>query len=110
MTKSEKLDRLSRAYEDDLRIPFPGSSDDEYVGDLHGELVQYAAYIASIVDRVLDGEWTGGRVEFDHNLEQRIEAAAKSDRPGADDAKEYLPELRELKHLLELAMDVQLKA
>jgi hypothetical protein len=107
MTISEKRDRLTQAYEHYFRPPFPGSSDDEYVGDLHVELAQYAAYIASIIDYVLDEEWTGGRVEFDHDFESRVEAAASRGGPGAEDAQRYLARLQQLKYLLELAMDVE---
>jgi hypothetical protein len=88
--------------------PFPRSSEDETLSDLHADLVEYDGHVAGVATTLLEGQPVPPEfLRFPEDLRERIADAAESSDPGhAEQARAYLAYLDELRRVLEAARRV----
>jgi hypothetical protein len=84
--------------------PFPRSSEDDTLSDLHADLAEYDGHVAGVAATLLEGQAVPPEfLRFPENLRERMEQAAAADPGHAEQARTYLAYLDELRRVLEAA-------
>lgn len=104
----ERLEELKQIFSDFLALPFPEGSDDETTDMLWAELVDYDAYIAGLVDRIIKGvSLENYKLYFDEKLERKLIKIVRGSNPVASrDAKRIMEYLAKIKEMVSLALKI----
>jgi hypothetical protein len=98
---------LRAAWEKFEASPFPESSSDEDLNEIHSSLALYDADVAGAVSRIVNGTTMPPSMatvlDFDEELEGKVLELVHARSRAAAEACAYLQYLRRIRHLVELA-------
>lgn len=95
--------QLREAFNQFKKIPFPRSSSNILLGNIHDELIEYDSFLAGLINSYLSGKSINiDLVSYDIDLEKKIREYISTKREETALAEQYLQYMKNLKKMIDL--------